>query len=239
MNTDKRIQEYISALVDGEQSSDELALAIAELSSPHHQNDWEVYHQIGDVLRSDDLAISMSSDFSRKMAARLAAEPVYSLPAVAQPEVRSEVLPPVLSAAGNSRDPVMLRSLPGPVTRFCLRKRYHLAGALAAVFAIVMVLVPQLAGSPHPVAVIASARPVPAQVAAVSLLPTVKEQHQPFFEPVHSGVPGGILSATDEEMMLRDPRIDSYLASRSRYPSSVYSDTRYTSNVVSPPPGKK
>jgi len=42
--------------------------------------DWEIYHQIGDVLRSDDMDVTLSSGFAARMAARLDAEPTIVAP---------------------------------------------------------------------------------------------------------------------------------------------------------------
>lgn len=74
MNT----QEMISALVDGELDGDELAAALAVLSSdPQALQDWQAYHLVGDVLRSPDLAAGAlsSSAFLDRFSSRLAAEP--------------------------------------------------------------------------------------------------------------------------------------------------------------------
>lgn len=84
MNTKKIGQERISELVDGELASGHLPVAFASLNSEDGQNTWDIYHQIGDVLRSDDMAISLSPNFAASFAARLEAEPTILAPAVGQ-----------------------------------------------------------------------------------------------------------------------------------------------------------
>ncbi|MGZ3157655.1 MAG: sigma-E factor negative regulatory protein [Burkholderiaceae bacterium] len=84
MNTKKIGQERISELVDGELASSYLPVTFAALNSEDGQHTWDIYHQIGDVLRSDDMAISMSSDFAASFSARLEAEPTILAPGVGQ-----------------------------------------------------------------------------------------------------------------------------------------------------------
>ncbi len=79
MNQQKN-QEKISIALDGELSDSEFQDILLALESEQGQADWDLYHQIGDVLRSDELAIQLSADFSSKMAQKLAAEPHYLLP---------------------------------------------------------------------------------------------------------------------------------------------------------------
>ncbi|MEN9866639.1 MAG: hypothetical protein RL748_2229 [Pseudomonadota bacterium] len=75
-------KEQISAWLDGELSDAQIQVMLKALESDDAKISWDMYHQIGDVLRSDELAIELSPDFSRKMAQMLAAEPHYLLPAM-------------------------------------------------------------------------------------------------------------------------------------------------------------
>jgi sigma-E factor negative regulatory protein RseA len=86
MNTKKIGQERISELVDGELPSGHLPVAFASLNSEDGRSTWDIYHQIGDVLRSDDMAISLSPNFAASFAARLEAEPTILTPVVGQAE---------------------------------------------------------------------------------------------------------------------------------------------------------
>jgi sigma-E factor negative regulatory protein RseA len=87
MDTNRMTRERISGFVDGELDASEHEQALAELRTCEARADWEIYHQIGDALRSDDMAVQLTPQFSASMAARLAAEPVFVAPA-RQPSVR-------------------------------------------------------------------------------------------------------------------------------------------------------
>ena len=71
----KQQSEQVSALIDAELSDQELDAVLAQLSDPALQSDWATYQQIGDILRSDDLAFQFSADFNQRLSARLAEEP--------------------------------------------------------------------------------------------------------------------------------------------------------------------
>lgn len=75
MRTNEISREQISALADGELGDQQIDMAFATLRQDEVRADWELYHQIGDVLRSDDMAVTLSPGFAARMAARLAAEP--------------------------------------------------------------------------------------------------------------------------------------------------------------------
>ncbi|MES2740808.1 MAG: sigma-E factor negative regulatory protein [Pseudomonadota bacterium] len=74
MDAKKKLHENISALVDGELASSEMELVFAALDTPEGRAAWNVYRQIGDVLRSDHCGAELSDNFGARMAARLAAE---------------------------------------------------------------------------------------------------------------------------------------------------------------------
>ncbi len=75
-------QDKISAFVDGEIDEDQSELILAILRSEQGRDSWDVYHQIGDALRSDELAFNMSPDFSARLSARLEQEPTILASAV-------------------------------------------------------------------------------------------------------------------------------------------------------------
>ena len=76
MNHIDREKEAVSALMDGEADHAELDALIRQLGQSDRKDDWDIYHQIGDALRSDDLNVPMSSSFNEKFAERFASEPV-------------------------------------------------------------------------------------------------------------------------------------------------------------------
>jgi sigma-E factor negative regulatory protein RseA len=83
MNTNDMAREQISALADGELPEQHVNMVLGTLRQMENKADWEIYHQIGDVLRSDDMAVLLSAGFASRMAARLDAEPAIVAPAVA------------------------------------------------------------------------------------------------------------------------------------------------------------
>lgn len=146
MNTKDMTQEQISALADGELSSAYIDMALAALRQAESRDTWDVYHQIGDILRSDDMALNMSSDFSARMAARLDAEPTIIAAPLAVTAQPSEQI-----AVGGGQ-PVHISVAAGRRSI----KRFALPGmAAAAVAAAAFIISPQLAvvSAPAPAAV--------------------------------------------------------------------------------------
>jgi sigma-E factor negative regulatory protein RseA len=83
MKTNELTREQISAFADGELDAAQQDAMLAALRGEEARADWELYHQIGDVLRSDEMAGGMSRAFSARLAACLETEPVYIAPAAA------------------------------------------------------------------------------------------------------------------------------------------------------------
>lgn len=103
MDTKSLVQERISVFADGETSDEQLDIALADLHRDDAKETWELYHRIGDILRSDEMDVPMSAGFSARMAASLAAEPALLAPKRASKFSRSGArrfaLPGVLAAA--------------------------------------------------------------------------------------------------------------------------------------------
>jgi sigma-E factor negative regulatory protein RseA len=64
--------EWLSAFIDGETGDEDFSDALARSGA---RADWDVYHLIGDVMRSPGLAQPLHAGFSAKVAAAIAAEP--------------------------------------------------------------------------------------------------------------------------------------------------------------------
>ncbi len=105
MDMQKKLHENISALADGELASSEMELVFAALDTPEGRAAWNVYRQIGEVLRSDRCGAELGADFEVRMAARLAAEEL----AHPQPVLRHANLQP---AAQDSDSTAPAASLP-------------------------------------------------------------------------------------------------------------------------------
>src|SRR6201996_218873 len=93
-------RRILSALADGDATDSEAARAFqAWRDEPDARASWHTYQLIGDVLRSDDLAVEPAADeaFLVALRARLADEPV-----VLAPPPRVEEAPIALPAAVNA-----------------------------------------------------------------------------------------------------------------------------------------
>lgn len=210
MNTNKMTNEQISALADGELSDSRIDMTLASLRQPEGHAAWDVYHQIGDVLRSDDMAVTLSPDFATRMAARLEAEPAMIAPALSDPSGTFEK-----------------KLLNG---RFFTRRaisRFAIPGAVAAAAATVALMTaPQLLvaikGSPananEPVVALA-ARPV-SHVANVSSV------------AARVAAPSSSSAVAHDGTILRDPRIDAYLLAHQRFSPSVYSTAQFARSAT-------
>jgi len=77
MESKKLMRERISALADAALDEGQLQVALADLRSAEGRAAWEDYHQIGDLLRTEELHVEMSPDFNPRMSALLAQEPIH------------------------------------------------------------------------------------------------------------------------------------------------------------------
>ncbi len=80
MDGSDKTKQQISELADGELDAALAARLVKRLRGDELRDTWDLYHEIGDVIRADAMAASVSSDFSRRFAARLASEPVLLSP---------------------------------------------------------------------------------------------------------------------------------------------------------------
>src|SRR5450830_1595764 len=99
MDTKEISREQISALADGELVDAHINVALAVLREPEEQITWDLYHQIGDVLRSEDMAFAVSGVFAAKMRARLDAEPAIIAPQLNSAVVEQIIVPDVANGA--------------------------------------------------------------------------------------------------------------------------------------------
>lgn len=85
MNTKEMTREQISALADDELPNGHIDALLVALRNKEVKSDWDIYHQIGDVLRSDDMAMELSPGFASRLSARLDAEPTIIAPVLVTP----------------------------------------------------------------------------------------------------------------------------------------------------------
>ncbi len=213
MDTKERTQDQISALADGELTDNQIEPVLAALRNAGHRADWDIYHQIGDVLRSDDMAFSLSENFAARMAARLEAEPSIVAPSVA----RAPQMPQQIGAAVNAAPAGLLR-------------RFAMPGmAAAAVATAVFVTAPHMLVAEKEVTTTPGAAIVmvanPAPTSAVILAPALPEVD------AESEAKLVTLNQQDGEV-LRDPRIDEYLMAHQRFSPSVFSTAQYARSAT-------
>jgi sigma-E factor negative regulatory protein RseA len=87
MNTNMN-REQISAFIDNEAADGHVDVTMAALRQDEGRQTWDLYHQIGDALRSDDLNTKLSADFNQRMFALLDAEPTIIAPAIVSAPVQ-------------------------------------------------------------------------------------------------------------------------------------------------------
>jgi len=206
MNTKEITQEQISALADGELSGAYVDMALAALRHNEGRATWDVYHQIGDIMRSDDMALSLSPDFTSRMFARLDAEPaMIAAPLAVVPVVAEQIVINNGSAAIGKRS----------MKRFALPSM----AAAAAVAAVAFITVPQMMSVNHK-----SANP-----------PMLSASQMTLASNSNVNVGYGtqmVATSTGDTEVLRDPRIDEYLAAHQRFSPSLYSTEQYARSAT-------
>ncbi|MFK0379200.1 sigma-E factor negative regulatory protein [Pandoraea sp. NPDC090278] len=193
--------ERISALMDGEFDPDELAALLDEADTSGRPL-WDDYHLIGDALRSDELTLPRSeSAFMASFAARLEAEPHLLAPAAL---ADAQATAAGAKAAGSRITRI------NPFLR--VRRVLPTAAAAAAVAALSWVVVPRLqdhpAGGAQPQVLAQTAAPA----ASGSSLTRVALSQQPQAAVAANGA-----GAPNDVIVLRDARLDQYLAAHQQY----------------------
>ncbi len=80
MERSETIREQVSALVDGDIEPDGLRASMSQLREGEGRHAWDLYHQIGDAIRSAEPAPAMRRDFAARFAERFATEPLLLQP---------------------------------------------------------------------------------------------------------------------------------------------------------------
>jgi sigma-E factor negative regulatory protein RseA len=204
--------ELVSRMLDGEMSDMQLDALLARLKSDDGKQikeAWDNYHLLGDVLRSDDLAVSFSPDFSAKMAASLVAEPIL-------------IAPKALILASDDANRLQ-------------KSRYWALTSVAATVMLGFLMAPQIIPLlPSTAAVDSSMAKLEqteqfaapgVKLATNSNLNTSQISKDAEFAP----------KLENQVEMLRDPRLDSYLLAHQKVSPSLDNGTRYIqrANVVS------
>lgn len=80
MNSGDNIRAQVSSLADGELDAAQAKRLLQQMHGDEERATWALYHQIGDVIRSEAMAEPMSADFAGRFSARFASEPVLLAP---------------------------------------------------------------------------------------------------------------------------------------------------------------
>jgi sigma-E factor negative regulatory protein RseA len=212
--------ESISALSDGELQDSRVDAVMAQLQQADARLTWDAYQQIGDVLRSEDMATAMSPGFNARLFARLDAEPTVIAPALVGDAGRAAgwqrgcddiVVEGGAAMIGGNGLAGAVRASPGRL------RRYGVPGmAAAAVAALVFVSTPQLM-----VALTHS----PASI--VSLVSPGNFSRASAQGTLIASADGKVAAATEGGDVMRDPGLDEYLLAHQRFSPSVYSTAQF------------
>ncbi len=208
MDAKEMMQEKISAFSDGELAIGHVDIALAALRQEGERATWDVYHQISDVLCSDDLSCTMSADFSARFAARLAAEPTIIAPAISRHFVADKH---GIACSSPEHGAVSVKRF----RRFAIP---GVATVAAAAAGLVFFTAPQLMVAKHEASAIDGVASV--LVAAA---------------PQSAGSGTQIVNAesgSERSVMLRDSNIDDYLSAHQRFSPSVYRTAQYARSAA-------
>lgn len=215
MDDVSRTKELISALADGQLRGDELASAVRlAASDAEARATWHVYHLVGDVLRSQDLACaSTDAAFMARLSARLAHEPMdapeAALPA---PVAVDAVVRPALPAANDAGF------------------RWKMVAGLASVVAVTAVgwtsfSAIQAGDGARLASATAPSTPAAAPVAGVAQPAQVQQQ---------------VNVAGTPQIMLRDPRLDELMSAHRQFgdASALQMPAGFLRNATFEAPGR-
>ena len=204
-------REQLSALADGQLEGDAWEQALQCAHDEEGRSTWNLYHLVGDVLRSPELAQHADNGaFVQRLQLRLADEPVPGRPA--QDSLQTAV-------------PVQLAATPIPVAANASIFQWKMVAGLASVAAVAVVgwvswssLQTSPAGAS--MAALSSAPAASAPVAAPPAAASVLAQ---------AGA-----SPSAEPIMLRDPRLDELLAAHQQFgaTSALQMPARFLRNAT-------
>lgn len=204
MTDDLKNKELLSALVDGELHGDELAQSVLWAEEGEGHASWQLYHLVGDVLRSPELAHHSQHDLLTGLRAKLAQEPPLSLQSA--PLEQLAPAQPALTSAypGAVRDPVANSAV----------FRWKVAAGFASVAAVAaigwnLVVVPATGG--------AQLAQAPVQPGAVQMA----QQSVMGAAPASDNAVIAVSTGNGDEIILRDPRLDELLAAHRQFGSKA------------------
>ncbi|MFN7856872.1 MAG: sigma-E factor negative regulatory protein, partial [Acidovorax sp.] len=187
-NPELASRELLSALADGELQGAELACALDLCAHEDSHSTWEVYHLVGDVLRSPDLAQPVSTAFMSRLREEIARQ---ALPVGAP---LAEDVP--RRVAGAERENAANASV----------FRWKMAAGFASLAAVAAVGWSSLTSLQTGGQVLAGAAPQLAP--AVTPTATAADPAAPVV---------AVADADGQQIMIRDPRLDELLAAHRQF----------------------
>jgi len=199
MDYERTQREQLSALADGQLQGTPFIQAVDFSTSPQGQATWAMYHLVGDVLRSPELARPHGSDVLAAVRAHMASEP--------RPALQTTPLVSVVAPADGHQAP---QAANASVFRWKMVAGF---ASLAAVSAIGWSVAMQWQNPGQP------GQPG-AQLAAVPAPQTLASSDRPL--QAASAAPGqrraaSVTGLPESPYMLRDPRLDELLAAHKQY----------------------
>ena len=228
MNDELIKREQLSALVDGEAAAQHMQAVLSFAESDEGQQSWRMYHLIGDVLRSPELAHHSQHDILSGVRAHMEREPVLGihLPGVteeAADSLASGGLAQIVVGAQERAGGAVV-GLPARQAANTSVFRWKMAAGFASVAAVGWGVMLGGAGglsgrqggtqlaALSPQTVMAAA---PAPEAAAT-----QEVAMPLGAEAQSSTVVAVSGPNGQTMMLRDPRLDELLASHPQYSSA-------------------
>ncbi len=211
MNDDLTKREQLSALADGELSAAELQAVLAYAESDAGQQEWRMYHLVGDVLRSPELAHHSRHDVLSGIRAQLANEPRRPLVSVATEEL-AQIAHPAQDRAVINGAPLR-DAANASVFRWKMAAGFASVAAVAAIGWSVMLGAPAGPGAAPGRALAALETGAPSAPVAVA----GNAQDFPLGDTAQSSSVVAVAGPYGQSVMLRDPRLDALLASHPQY----------------------
>ena len=249
MNDDLSKREQLSALVDGEASSLHMQAVLSFAESDEGQQSWRMYHLIGDVLRSPELAHHSQHDILSGVRAHMEREPIRGihLPGVTAESAKQWAngsLEQVTGAEEQGRVQVNAQANGATVVQLAGRPaanaslfRWKMAAGFASVAAVaavgwgVMLGSGELSGRQgtaelaqlNPGSVVATTAATPAALYQAS--PVARDAKArsdlPLGEQAQSSTVVAVQGPNAQTVMLRDSRLDELLAAHPQYSSAA------------------
>ncbi|MEG0938287.1 MAG: RseA family anti-sigma factor [Comamonas sp.] len=234
MNDDLIKREQLSALVDGEASSSHMQVVLSFAESDEGQQSWGMYHLIGDVLRSPELAHHSQHDILSSVRAHMASEPMRVIQGIHLSGVTSDGLEQVTAAEQQGQAQAKVANLPARQAANASVFRWKMAAGFASVAAVAAVgWGVMLAGSGglndgQSGAQLAAANPNVVLASAVPMVPnglmsaTSAEQGvaTALDAEAQSSTAVAVAGPNGQTVMLRDSRLDELLAAHPQYSSA-------------------